>query len=173
MPTAVPYPDYDDLFLLYNQLRRRLDSGLRAFGLTLTGLQVLVLVAQTKERRGEITRARIAETLGLTDSTLSTAIKGLTDKGFIRQKSPDDASYRNQPLHLESAGRRAMLHGLVVREDCLEDVDSSLSPAQRKAMFKSVRAINAATKAAIVAVRQDAYMKSLKKHATRKTARGS
>jgi DNA-binding MarR family transcriptional regulator len=167
----VTYPEFEDLLLFCNRLFGRLDGELKKSKprLTITGLQVLTQIAKNREIRQMTTQARVAEAIGLTPSSLVTTVRGLEANGLI---VVDRNGYaKTHALSLTPAGRAALYRGLVVREDVLKEFREVLPSKYRRQFLLAARLANRALDVKRAGERQDRYLKSLKKHETRKVVR--
>ncbi len=166
--TQVEQSDFAALFLAYNRIRRDLDSKLKPLGLTLTGLQALMAIAELQTDPPQCTRAAVAARLGITNSTASIVIGGLIDKGLALE-AREGYDLKRKPLRLSSAKKHLSTYhgGLAVWDAVLEGWSDWLPEPHRKRLFDSLRTANATFDQITKEKREENYLKSLKKHKTR------
>jgi DNA-binding MarR family transcriptional regulator len=168
MPAPVEHIAFDQLFVAYNRMRRDLDVKLKPLGLTLTSLQILMAIHALQTHPQHCTRAAVAARVGITNSTASVMIGGLIRSGLVVE-SPNGYDLKRKPLALSSKrAHQDVYHGGLAEWDAvLDQWHAALPGAARKQFFAAIGAANSAITKADSAVREERYLKSLKRHSTR------
>lgn len=165
MNKLAEHSDLEALFLLYNRLHRDFERRLKPLGLTLTGLQALMRIAQASYS-SHSTRAGIAAKLGLTNGSVSVLIGRLTRIGLVEPDSVQ-CDRKSVSLRLTAKGKTTMHSGLVGWDDVADAWFSDLSRKRHGDLFAALGALNAGYNERALDDRAERYLKSIRLHRTR------
>ncbi|HZT96962.1 MAG TPA: MarR family transcriptional regulator [Chloroflexota bacterium] len=87
----------------YGAMRRRVDSDLRPFGLTLAQREALLQLRDS----GPITQAALAQAIGIEQSSASRLIGGLVRRGFVVVEA-DEHDRRSRTISVSPEGERVL-----------------------------------------------------------------
>jgi DNA-binding MarR family transcriptional regulator len=168
MPAPVEHIAFDQLFVAYNRMRRDVDIKLKPLGLTLTSLQILMAIHALQAHPQQCNRAAVAARVGITNSTASIMIGGLIRRGLVVE-TKNGYDLKRKPLALSSKRvHQDVYHGgLTEWDSVLDQWHDALPATARKRFFDAIEAANVAMARTDAAIREDRYLKSLKRHSTR------
>ena len=107
------------------QLRRVVDDGMAAGGLSLARTKVL----QALDRRGTIRQAALAQELGQAPRSVTQSLEALEREGLVaRAPDPDDG--RSKLVRLTPKGARALTAGTAAGEQVLREIFGALQGKQ-------------------------------------------
>jgi DNA-binding MarR family transcriptional regulator len=108
------------------QLRRVVDDGMTAGGLSLARTKVL----QALDRRGTVRQAALAQELGQAPRSVTQSVEALEREGLV-ERAPDPDDGRSKLVRLTPKGADALAAGTVAGERVLREIFGSLPARQR------------------------------------------
>jgi DNA-binding MarR family transcriptional regulator len=105
----------------------RYEQDVAAIGLTVRGLQVLVVL----DAEGPDTQSSLAERLGIDRSVMVSVVDDLEKQGLVeRRRSHDDR--RTVPIHLTGPGEKAAARAREVTDASNDRILAAFTPAERR-----------------------------------------
>ena len=134
------YAEFEALLIMQNRLIGNLDSELRNYNLSVSSFLALHFISNGRTRSGStITRARIAEHLGINTASVTPLIRRLIDLGLVQEK-PHDA--RSKELLITSKGKFKLQKSNAAWKDTFKLLDAALSPNMKSQLMRAITKIN-------------------------------
>jgi DNA-binding MarR family transcriptional regulator len=130
--------------VVHHRMRRAVDDGMSACGLTLTRTKVLAEL----QRRGPTRPGVLAAEFDVSPRTI-TDIADALERDSLATRQPDPADRRAALLTVTPDGEAALAVATATREQLLQQVFGALDAADRATMMRLLEALDAAVAAVI------------------------